>query len=384
MDTSKIFERIDELNDEFVEFWQKLCDIESPSSYKEGVDAVGKCVMDKARARGWQIKIHKEEVSGDAISIIMNPEAKGAPVCFSGHMDTVHPVGSFGTHPTRIEGDKMFGPGVTDCKGGIVTAFLTMAALEDCGFCARPLKLILQSDEEVGSAPSEKRTVKFMAEEGKDAIAFFNCESYGITGEKVVVARKGIIRYQFDVTGRAEHSASCYNGANAIAEAAHKILELEKWKDEAGITCNCGVITGGTTANTVAASCTFYADIRYKTMAELEAVKQRVKEIADTVYIPGCKTELSQKSYRVSMELKERNVALAEKMNEIFRNNGMSELKISEVNGGSDAADMTYYGIPCVDSLGVRGGYIHSRDEYGFISSLALGAKRLALVTALL
>ena len=51
----------------------------------------------------------------------------------------------------------MYGPGVMDCKGGIVAAIMAMEALEKCGFTERPVQLLLQSDEENGSATSNKK-----------------------------------------------------------------------------------------------------------------------------------------------------------------------------------------------------------------------------------
>ena len=227
-----VFAKIAALEEDYCRVWEEYCNIESPTRHKEGVDAAAKLLIDRARVRGWLVETVPCEKAGDAVCITMNPQAKEAALCVSGHMDTVHAVGSFGTPAVKIEGDKIYGPGVCDCKGGIASALLAMEALQNCGFEKRPIKLILQSDEEVGSATSEKRTVKFMAKEGEGAVAFFNCESYGITGEKVVVARKGIIRYTFSINGKAAHASVCYNGASAIAEAAHKILELEKYKEE--------------------------------------------------------------------------------------------------------------------------------------------------------
>ena len=380
IDYKKVFELIDERKDEYVELLRELCDIESPSSFKAGVDAVGEYLIKIAKERGWRVQIHREEISGNAVCFTMNPDVEARSVCFSGHMDTVHPVGSFGYPPTRIEGDAIFGPGATDCKGGIVASFMAMTALEDAGYTARPLKLIMQSDEEVGSSTSEKRTVKFMAEMASDAVAFLNAESFGAKIDNVVVERKGIIRFQFDITGVAVHSANCFNGANAVLEAAHKIIELEKWKEEGGITCNCGVINGGTTPNTVAEKCTFFADIRYLTAEELEMVNRRVREIADTVYVEGCRTNLTVKSYRINMEKNEKNLELLDKMNDAYEKCGFERLTGSMARGGSDAADMTSYGIPTLDSLGVCGGYIHSTKEYAFISSLPEVAKRFAAV----
>ena len=77
----------------------------------------------------------------------MNPDAKGKPVCLSGHMDTVHPVGSFGNPPVTFDDKNIYGPGVIDCKGGITASFMAMDALERCGFKRRPIKLILQGAE---------------------------------------------------------------------------------------------------------------------------------------------------------------------------------------------------------------------------------------------
>ena len=114
MDCKKVFEKITQLQPEFLQFWADIARIESPTNHKPGVDAVGRFCIAKAQEYGWQATVHHEEVSGDAVCITMNPDAPGKAVCFSGHMDTVHPVDSFGTDPVRIEGDYIYGPGVKD------------------------------------------------------------------------------------------------------------------------------------------------------------------------------------------------------------------------------------------------------------------------------
>ena len=80
------------------------------------------------------------------------------------------------------------------------------------------------------------------------------------------------------------------------------------------------------------------------------------------------------------MEYTRTNEELLEKMNRIFADNGLEQLTASKRRGGSDAADTTLFGLPTVDSLGVRGGRIHSTDEYAYINSLPKAAKRLAAV----
>ena len=112
----------------------------------------------------------------------------------------------------------------------------------------------------------------------------------------------------------------------------------------------------------------------------MEWVQKKMREIADTVYVDGCKTEVEIATSRIAMELTERNINFLRRMNEIFSECGLSTLKEDARKGGSDAAYVTAAGIPCVDSIGVRGGYIHSPLEYAYLSSLAESAKRMAVV----
>ena len=380
MNTEMVLNKIDELSEEYIGVWESFCNIESPTSDKAAVDEASEYILSFARKKGWDITESIQSVSGNAYCITMNADSAEKPVCLSGHVDTVHPKGDFGYPPVKIdrEASKIYGPGVVDCKGGIVSALLAMTALSECGYKKRPIKLILQSDEEISSISSDKKTIEFMRDCSLDAVAFLNCEGY--SKGKLVIQRKGIIRFVFDIKGVVVHSALCYNGKSAILEAAHKIIELEKWKDRDGITCNCGIISGGTTPNTVSENCSFVADIRYATESELEYVKKRVAEIAETSYIGGTSCSVSVKSERICMEKNERNMNLLKRIREIFAKYGIADVEPGGSNGGSDAAWMSYYGIPTVDSIGTCGGSIHSKNEWAWLGSLADSAKMLASV----
>lgn len=373
-----VFKRIEALEQEYIKVLEEFCLIESPTDYKEGVDAAGNYIIQKAEAFGWKVEKQKQEIAGDCICITMNPEAKEAPICLSGHIDTVHPVGLFGTPAVRIEGDKMYGPGVADCKGGIVSALLAMAALDEEGFRTRPIKLILQSDEETSSVESNKATVQYMCECARNAVAFLNCEP-SVAGT-AVLKRKGIAKYVFNIRGRSAHAANCFNGINAITEAAHKIIELEKYKDENGITANCGIISGGTKENTVPEECTFKADFRFSNNQELEEIKKTAKRVAETSYVEGTTCELVLGSLRDAMELNDTNIKLLEKVNEIFKKANMPMLTARSSGGGSDAAYTTQCGIPTLDSLGVESINIHSKNEHTLIPTLKESAKRIAAI----
>ncbi len=374
----KVFKRIDELEKQYITLLEEFCLIESPTDYKAGVDAAGNYIIEKAKAFGWKIEKQEQKIAGDCICITMNPDAKEAPICLSGHIDTVHPVGLVGTPAVRIDGDKIYGPGVSDCKGGIVAAFFAMAVLDEEGFRSRPIKLILQSDEETSSHESNKTTVDYMCECARGAAAFLNCEP-SVAGT-VVLQRKGIAKYAFNITGKAAHAANCFNGISAITEAAHKILELEKYKDKNGITANCGIISGGTKINTVPEECVLMVDFRFSNSDELLEVKRIAQKVADFSWVEGTTCELVVESVRDAMELADKNINLLEKVNEIFELTNLPKLSARSTGGGSDAAYTTQCGIPTLDSLGVECGNIHSKDEYALIPSLKESAKRIAAI----
>lgn len=378
MKCEKLFDEIDKLNDQYIRIWEEVCNIESPTHFKEGVDKVGNYFVKLAEKHGFEVEVLKQSVSGNAICITMNPDTEAAPVCFSGHIDTVHEVGSFGSPAVKMDDENIYGPGVTDCKGGVVASFMAMVALKKCGFTERPVKLIIQSDEETGSKGSDKQTIAFMCEKAKGAVAFLNAE----VAEKghLVLERKGIVRYQFTINGKAVHSAECYEGASAVTEAAYKIIEFEKNKNKDGITCNCIISKGGTVANTVPDECVFQVDVRYASQEEFKEVQAMVDKICNETHVEGCTCTAVMTSDRPALVATEKNRRLYEKMSEIYKENGLPEAKVLSAMGGSDASYITECGIPCVDSVGIEGFNIHSAKEYAGLNMLARAAKRLAAV----
>ena len=138
MSCAALLKQIESLNNEYISFLEDVCNIESPTVDKSGVDAVCSYLLKIAEEKNWKTEIFTHPVAGNAACITMNPKAVKTPVCLSGHMDTVHPVGMFGNPPVKIEKGKIYGPGVIDCKGGIVQCMLVMEAMKNCGYTDRP------------------------------------------------------------------------------------------------------------------------------------------------------------------------------------------------------------------------------------------------------
>lgn len=378
MEHYAVFAALEQLEAKYIKMWEQICLIESPTTCKEGVDAVGKYCTDFANAMGWQVQSHHEEVSGDPICITMNPHSAEAAICLSAHMDTVHPVGSFGSPAVRMDETHIYGPGVRDDKGGIIAALMIMEALQSCGYTKRPIKLILQSDEENSSATSKKRTVDFMEACAKDCLAFFNLESF--EPNKVTVRRKGIMKYRFDITGVAGHAGKCYQYTSAIREAAHKIVDIEAWKEVEGITCSVGTITGGTGVNVVPQNCSFQVDVRFIDEATRLQISRQLEQIAAKSYVPGSQCQLTLISMRPAMPKYAPNDALVEQMNGIFQKTGLPVLTPTAVPGGSDCSDLVTRGIVGLDSLGIEGADSHSLKERAELASLVRCGKRMAAV----
>ena len=378
----KIFSTIDLLVEDYAKVWEDVCNIESPSAFKEGVDQVGRYCMDLAKRHGWEIEVFPQQRFGDTICITMNPDASGVPVALSGHMDTVHPVGSYGNPPARREGNIIYGPGAMDCKGGFVAGFMAMEAMMRCGYRERPVQMLLQSNEEVGSGIHNKDSIRWICEKAKGAAAFLNLEGHESTYVgKATLIRKGIAGFRFRVSGIEAHASYCATeGASAILETSHKIIAIETLKEQTGVTCSCGIISGGSATNTVPGSCEFRVDVRFPTQEDLQRATVFLQDIADRVYVPGCSCVMEQTNLRAAMEATPANLALLDRANELFRENGLEELVVGARTGGSDAADVTLFGIPCLDSLGVGGDGGHSPEERGYIDSMAISAKQIVSI----
>ena len=373
-----IFEAVDSLASKYVSIWKDVCEIESPTDNKRGVDAVGNYLMDIARKNGWSVDVFEQPIAGNVITVTMNPHASAAPLALSGHMDTVHAIGAFPTPTVKIEGDTIYGPGVCDCKGGIVVGFLAMEALRKCNFTARPVVMYLQSDEEGGGKYSNDETIRHICHAAQGSVAFLNLE--GGTAGKICQARKGIASFEITVKGQEAHSALCATaGANAILQAAQLIVELEKIKDADGLTCSCTLINGGTKHNIVAGLCRFTANVRFATQKQLEDFQDYLADLTKTPTVAGCQIEVLLPRIRPALEANEQNLALIDRLNRIWSDNGMTPLQGGSDLGGSDAANVSASGIPAVDNLGVFGGKIHTLEEFAVVSSLTQQAKRIAL-----
>ena len=372
---------LDQLSPSYVSLWEELCSLESPSDCKPALDQVVARIHTLCRQKGYTVTEKEFARAGNFLRIDLPGDPDQAPIVLMAHLDTVHKVGAFGTPPVKIQGDTIFGPGVVDCKGGAVQALLVLEALMQSGLPHRPVRVLLTTDEEVGSRFSGPEGIDFIRENVADAAAVFNCE----TGRRntLTVGRKGIARLKIDITGKSAHAGNAYfDGASAIREAAHKILAIEGLSQPEHETYNCGVINGGTQANVVPAQCSITVDVRSLDEEGLSNAIERVHTIAQRSFVPGTSACVSILSHRPPMAPTPQNKQLFETLKKIAQDNGLESFQPVCKGGGSDATYPTQLGIPTVCSCGVVGAGEHTLAEQARISSLQ--ERALLLVLAIL
>ena len=360
---------VDQLAPFYTALWEELCTQESPSDCKQALDQVVARIQELCREKGYTITEKKFKNAGNFLRIDLAGELTQAPIVLMAHLDTVHKIGAFGSQPVKIEGDTIFGPGVVDCKGGAVEALLVLETLMKSNLSHRPVRVLLTTDEEVGSRFSGPEGIDFIRENVRDAAAVLNCE----TGRRntLTVGRKGIARLKIDITGKSAHAGNAYfDGASAICEAAHKILTIERLSQPEHETYNCGVISGGTQANVVPAQCSIVVDIRSFDENGLSNAVENVRSIVETSFVPGTCASVSILSCRPPMAPTIQNKQLFEKIKKIAKDNGLESFQPVCKGGGSDATYPTQLGIPTVCSCGVVGMGEHTLNEQASISSL--------------
>ena len=177
-----------------------LVHIESPSDNKPAVDEAVRLVASLAKSIGGRVKLHRQKLFGDVLEVRFGPARGGRkPILLLGHLDTVWPLGTLGTMPWRKRDGRFFGPGILDMKAGVAMALAAIRALARLGI-SRPITLLLNSDEEVGSPASRPITERLAL---ASAAVLVLEPAQGLACK---TARKGVGGYRIEVTGVASHS----------------------------------------------------------------------------------------------------------------------------------------------------------------------------------
>lgn len=360
---------------EMMTLLRRMVEIESPSDDKAAVDRMGAFLAREFERLGGTVTSYPQKNAGNHLKAEFAAGA-GKPALLLGHFDTVWSMGTLATMPFRVDNGRAFGPGVYDMKAGITMMIFALRALQAGGNQRRPVTVLLDTDEEVGSVTG-RPVVEATARECE---AVFVLEpSQGPKGH-LKTSRKGVGNITIRVRGRASHSGVDFEkGRSAIVELARQLLEIVKFTDlSRGITVNPGVIHGGTRSNVIAAEAWAEVDLRIDRAADAAALEQKFAALKP--FDPDCSIEITGGINRPPMERTEATVHLFEMAREIAGWIGLP-LEESATGGGSDGNFTSALGVPTLDGLGALGEGAHASHESIVIEDLP---RRTALIAGLL
>ena len=357
---------------------RELVEIESPSDDCEAVNRVADRVVDWARELGGEVLRHPGGTFGDVVELRFGAGGDRRPALVLGHLDTVYPMGTLAKMPWREveseDGVRLMGPGVVDMKAGVVIALEAVAALRELNALNRPVTVLLNPDEEVGSEVSRPHTERL----ARESAAVFVVEPG--QGLAYKTARKGVGYFELVVNGVAAHAGVDFaSGHSAVLEMVRLAEELSGWTDPSkGRTVNVGVIAGGTRSNVIAAQCRAEVDVRVVTMDDAARVEEmfrglRTRDAACTLQVEGGIN-------RPPMERSAGTVKLFQQAQKLAAEIGL-DLQEAATGGGSDGNFTAAIGVPTLDGMGAVGGGAHSPGEYVVAGHLV---ERTALLAGML
>jgi glutamate carboxypeptidase len=376
---TELLEYIDSKEAEMFELLESLVNIDCGTYDKAGVDQVGDILAARLAALDFDVQRDPQKEFGDHV-LGSKPGAGHQRILFIGHMDTVFPSGTVKKRPFRIEGDRAYGPGVVDMKGGITSLLFALEALKAAApenYRRIAMDVVFNSDEEVLS-PTSRPIIENCAKQARAACVFEPARP----GGEYVIQRKGVGKYILEIAGRAAHAgAQPEDGRSAIEEMAHKIVALHALTDAAsGTNVNVGIIRGGERPNVIADHAYAEVDVRVADSKTAENIDRRIRDIAAVHTVPDTSCKLSGGIKFPPMLPTEESIRLFAMVQKAGRELGM-DLRGIATGGGSDGNHAARF-TPTIDGMGPQGGGAHSDREYIETATLAERAKVTALFLA--
>ncbi|MEJ8852359.1 glutamate carboxypeptidase [Variovorax rhizosphaerae] len=352
---------------------EKLVNIETGTGDAEGMAAAGRYLEEELKALGFTVTRSKSAglVVGD--NIVGKIKGKGGKnLLLMSHMDTVYPKGTLAKAPFRIEGNKAYGPGIADDKGGNAVILHTLKLLKTYGVRDYgSITVLFNTDEEKGSFGSRD----LIQEEAKQVDYVLSFEPTTADAEVFPVGTSGIAYVQANIKGKASHAGAAPElGVNAVVEASDLVLRTMDIDDKSkGLRFNWTVIKGGGPAtNIIPDSATVNADVRYTRNEDFDAAMKTLEERAQKKKVPGAEVAIVVTRGRPAFYGGDGGRKLIDKAIGFYREaGGTIEVDEKISGGGTDASYASLSGKPVIESMGLPGfGYHSDKAEYVVVDSI--------------
>lgn len=366
---------------EMLSLMRSLVETESPSGDETGSRAVAELLSESAHSLSCASSVELIDSPNYGVHLRVHafagaPEAVSGSILLLGHTDTVHPRGSLQERPWRVEGNRIYGPGIFDMKANCALALEALRACATMNIAPRrPVTLLLTCDEETGSLTGRK----LVEEESRRASSVLVLEPPASAG-RVKTARKGTGMYLLETHGIAAHAGlEPEKGASAILEMARQIERLHAMnKGTDGITVTVGIVQGGTRSNVVPAEARAEIDVRFSTNDEGQQIENEILNLQP--FDKRVRLGISGGINRPPLERTEKVIALYEHARGIAAALDF-ELGEAHVGGASDGNFAAAFDAGVLDGLGIDGDGAHATHEHIVVDDIA---RRGALIAGLI
>jgi glutamate carboxypeptidase len=321
------------------------------------------------------IDAHGEPVDRPLGKAIHLQKHRDAPVkvLLGIHIDTVYAMDDPFQRVTQLDAGRLQGPGVADAKGGLVVMLTALQALERSAFGGRiGWDVLINPDEEIGS-PGSAEIWKNLAKQNHVGMLY----EPALSGGALVAGRKGSGNFTAVVRGKAAHAGRDPKaGRNAIHLLGEMIVALAAMQElSPGISVNVGQISGGTAVNIVPDLAIANFNVRVVGIDEQATVERRLQKIvSDLNSRDGYSINLHGGFSAPPKVMNDASRRLMDAFQTCGRELGLS-IDSRDTGGVCDGNRLAAAGLANIDSLGVRGGNLHSDREYIELDSLTERAK---------
>ena len=360
---------------------KSIVSIDSGSGDIPGGERIESLLAERLKAAGADVRSVPAEVATVAPNLVAVFHGTGkAKILIIAHIDTVYGPGTVARRPFRIEGDRIYGPGVGDEKAGVVNAVIALEILHQLGFKDyASITLLIDSSEELGS-PGSTELIKTLARQND---VEFNMEP-GDPPDAITVWRKGGGDIEVRVVGRAAHAGMVpENGRNAAQELVHQLTVLQGLFPQSGTgtTVNLTRIRAGDRTNIIPDSATATFDVRFRKLEDFDAVLAKMKASVAPAIVPDTTITVSSEDSAYPPLVENAQVeALGKRAQAIYAEIGKTA-ELSGNGGASESAVALSVGTPALDGLGYVGAGFHTDHEWIDLTSVT---PRLYLFTRLL
>jgi glutamate carboxypeptidase len=311
---------------------------------------------------------------GRHLVVRVRPDA-AVRMLFTGHMDTVYPV----DHPFQdqafLDPNTLNGPGVADMKGGLALLLAALKAVESSPLASRiGYDVMINSDEETGSFSSSA----LIAELARGKVAALTYEP-ALADGTLAGARGGTGNFSLVVHGRSAHAGrNPDDGRNAIVAASDLAVRLFAAKED-GLAVNPARIEGGGPNNVVPDLAILRINFRPSSSEAIARAQAAIDDaVADVAAARDVRIEAHGSFNRPPKPIDDGAARLFELVKQVGAGLGLA-IGWKATGGVCDGNNIAAAGVPVVDTMGARGGAIHSADEFLLVDSLAERAALSAL-----